>query len=81
MFTVSLFINIRNTSIWVKINCFPDPLTALALSVKASSNTLDPSVLNKQIPGLALLNISPMVLSSNGTTVGLSFCLIHDSSP
>lgn len=59
------------TSIWVKINCFPDYLMALALSVKASNKTFDPSLLNKQIPGLAWLNISPIVLSSNGTTVGL----------
>ena len=64
---------------WVKINSFP--LYPLALWVKASSKTFDPSLLNKQSPGFELLNIYPIVLSSNGTTTGLSFLTIQAWSP
>jgi len=49
----------------------------LAASVKASSKTLDPSLLKRQSPGFELLNIYPIVLSSNGTTTGLSLLLIQ----
>lgn len=62
---------------WVKINCVPAALAALALSVKASSKTLDPYLSNKQSPGFDWLNIYPMVLSSKGTTIGLSLFLIQ----
>lgn len=65
---------------WVKINDFPDSAQALALSVKAASKTSDPYLLKRQTPGLALLNIYPMVLSSNGTTTGLSLFLIQAST-
>jgi hypothetical protein len=34
-------------------------------------------LLNKQTPAFELLNISPIVRSSNGTTVGLSFNLTN----
>ena len=61
----------------MKINSFPDSKNFLALSVKASSKTLDPALLNKQTPFFELLKISPIVLSSNGTTVGLSFNLTN----
>lgn len=56
---------------WVKINCLPDYKYALAAWLKASDKTLDPYLLNKQTPALELLNIYPIVLSSNGTTIGL----------
>ena len=61
---------------FVKINYLPDSKNFLALSVKASSKTFDPTLLNKQTPAFEPLNIYPIVLSSNGTTVGLSFNLI-----
>lgn len=58
---------------WVKISYFPDSWNFLAFSVKISRMTFEPYLLNKQTPAFELLNISPIVLSSNGTTVGLSF--------
>lgn len=61
----------------MKINDLPEAEYALAASVKASSKTLDPSLLNRQSPGFELLNIYPIVLSSNGTTTGLSLLLIQ----
>lgn len=44
---------------------------ALAASVKASNKTLFPYELNKTRPNFLEPKISPIVLSSNGTTRGL----------
>ena len=50
------------------------PEYSLAASVKASKNAAESSWLNKAIPILLDPKMSPIVLSSNGTTNGL-WCL------
>jgi hypothetical protein len=58
--------------IYVKIKGFPfDAAYYLAASAKFSYNSVESAPLNKTAPSFLDENISPIVLSSNGTNKGL----------